>query len=102
MAGIVGAGGNAGAVLAGFLFRIEALATQDVLLLLGVLVTLSPCLVLLVRFSEQVEAEQKEAFVRAGAEPEELRVVIVPDEGLEVGVAADEGCEARETVGAAP
>ena len=102
VAGIVGAGGNAGAVLAGFLFRIEALATQDVLLLLGVLVTLSPCLVLLVRFSEQVEAEQKEAFVRAGAEPEELRVVIVPDEGLEVGVAADEGREAHEAVGAAP
>ncbi len=49
-----------------------------------------------------MEAEHKEAFVRAGAETEELRVVIVTDEGPEVGVAADEGREAREAVGAAP
>ena len=35
VAGIVGAGGNAGAVAAGFLFRIEGLSTEQVLLYLG-------------------------------------------------------------------
>ncbi|MBM4336128.1 MAG: MFS transporter [Deltaproteobacteria bacterium] len=37
--GIVGAGGNAGAVAAGFLFRDESLATQDAFLVLGAIVT---------------------------------------------------------------
>jgi len=37
--GIVGAGGNAGAVAAGFLFRSEGLAMQDAFLVLGAIVT---------------------------------------------------------------
>jgi len=37
--GIVGAGGNAGAVAAGFLFRSEGLAMQDAFLALGAIVT---------------------------------------------------------------
>ncbi len=37
--GIVGAGGNAGAVAAGFLFRSESLAMQDAFLALGAIVT---------------------------------------------------------------
>lgn len=37
--GIVGAGGNAGAVAAGFLFRSEGLAMQDAFLALGVIVS---------------------------------------------------------------
>jgi NNP family nitrate/nitrite transporter-like MFS transporter len=65
VAGIVGAGGNAGAVAAGFLFRLESLATQDALFMLGMLVTLASSLTLLVRFSPAVEAEEKAAFAQA-------------------------------------
>ena len=39
VAGIVGAGGNVGAVAAGFLFRSEGLAMQDAFLALGVIVS---------------------------------------------------------------
>jgi NNP family nitrate/nitrite transporter-like MFS transporter len=60
VAGIVGAGGNAGAVGAGFLFRIEELATQDAFAILGVLVLVSSTLVFLVRFAPEVEAEARE------------------------------------------
>jgi NNP family nitrate/nitrite transporter-like MFS transporter len=56
VSGIVGAGGNAGAVAAGFLFRSETLTTQAALLILGVVVTSSAGLALLVRFSERDEA----------------------------------------------
>jgi NNP family nitrate/nitrite transporter-like MFS transporter len=65
VAGIVGAGGNAGAVAAGFLFRIESLATQDALLILGILVTVTASLSLLVRFTPEVEAEEQAAFSAA-------------------------------------
>jgi len=51
VAGIVGAGGNAGAVAAGFLFRSESLTTQSALLILGAFVCVASFLVLAVRFS---------------------------------------------------
>ena len=38
VAGIVGAGGNAGVVAFGFLFRIESLATERALMLVGIAV----------------------------------------------------------------
>ncbi|HUH04782.1 MAG TPA: MFS transporter [Kofleriaceae bacterium] len=57
VAGIVGAGGNAGAVAAGFLFRSEGLTTQTAFLILGIVVASSASLALLVRFSERDEAE---------------------------------------------
>jgi NNP family nitrate/nitrite transporter-like MFS transporter len=59
VAGIVGAGGNAGAVAAGFLFRIESLAAQDAFLYLGALVVLASGFVLVVRFAPEVEAEER-------------------------------------------
>jgi NNP family nitrate/nitrite transporter-like MFS transporter len=68
VAGIVGAGGNAGAVAAGFLFRIEGFSTEQALLYLGIGVTLVAPLAFLVRFSAQAEAEEKEAMARALAE----------------------------------
>jgi NNP family nitrate/nitrite transporter-like MFS transporter len=52
VAGIVGAGGNVGAVLAGFLFRASSLAWPQALLILGALVTVSSLLVTVVRFTE--------------------------------------------------
>jgi MFS transporter, NNP family, nitrate/nitrite transporter len=68
VAGIVGAGGNAGAVGAGFLLRIETLSTQNGLLILGLLVTMAASLAFLVRFSPEMEAEEKQALVHALAQ----------------------------------
>ena len=60
VAGIVGAGGNAGAVAAGFLFRMEGLPWPQALLILGVVVTCTASLTLLVRFSPAAEVEARE------------------------------------------
>ena len=60
VAGIVGAGGNVGAVLAGFLFKTASLTWPQALLILGALVTLSSSLVILVRFSEVDERTVRE------------------------------------------
>ena len=59
VAGIVGAGGNAGAVAAGFLFRMESLAFQDAFLYMGVAVVAASSLVLVVRFTPRVEALER-------------------------------------------
>ena len=58
VAGIVGAGGNLGAVMAGFLFKSASFSWQQAFLILGVLVAASSSLAFLVKFSE---AEQKQA-----------------------------------------
>ncbi|MEO5951716.1 MAG: MFS transporter [Chloroflexia bacterium] len=52
VSGIVGAGGNVGAVLAGFLFKTESLSWPQALLILGLAVTGAAALSLVVRFSE--------------------------------------------------
>ncbi len=65
VAGIVGAGGNAGAVAAGFLFRAESLSTQQALLYLGIFVVVAASSALLVRFSPQVQAEEQRALEQA-------------------------------------
>ena len=56
VAGIVGAGGNVGAVLAGYLFKTESLTWPQALLILGVLIAACSSLVFLVRFSAQDES----------------------------------------------
>ena len=53
VAGIVGAGGNVGAVLAGFLFKSSALSWSQALLILGCIVAVCSPLVTVVRFSER-------------------------------------------------
>ncbi|MGH9161700.1 MAG: MFS transporter [Vicinamibacteraceae bacterium] len=60
VSGIVGAGGNLGAVLAGFLFRAETLSWPQALLILGGLVTVSAGLTVFVRFSEAAEAAARQ------------------------------------------
>ena len=65
VAGIVGAGGNAGAVAAGFLFRMESLSTELALLGLGMAVVAVSGAVMLVRFSPETEAEERLAMERA-------------------------------------
>jgi NNP family nitrate/nitrite transporter-like MFS transporter len=57
VAGIVGAGGNMGAVAAGFLFRVETLTWPIALLILGAVVSVTSFLALGVRFSATDEAE---------------------------------------------
>lgn len=59
VAGIVGAGGNMGAVCAGFLFRSEALTWPQALLILGVIVLACSFLTFLVSFAPEAEAEAK-------------------------------------------
>ena len=56
VAGIVGAGGNAGAVAAGFLFKTQGLEWPQALLILGACVTLTSFLAIGVRFSASDEA----------------------------------------------
>lgn len=55
VSGIVGAGGNFGAVAAGFLLKAEALSWPTALLLLGILVSVCAGLTVFVRFSEADE-----------------------------------------------
>ncbi len=55
VAGIVGAGGNVGAVLAGFLFKSSSLSWPQALMILGVLILASSGLALVVRFAEVEE-----------------------------------------------
>ena len=78
VAGIVGAGGNAGAVGAGFLFRMENLQTEQALLLLGVCVLAVSTVVFLVRFSPKTEEEERKAMDRALGKGVPQRVVMVP------------------------
>lgn len=66
VAGIVGAGGNAGAVASGFLFK-SSLAWGTALLILGVIVSLASFLVLAVKFSPEAEAEFGHEFETAAA-----------------------------------
>jgi NNP family nitrate/nitrite transporter-like MFS transporter len=52
VSGIVGAGGNLGAVLAGFLFKAESITGQRALFLLGITVAVTAFSALLLRFRE--------------------------------------------------
>lgn len=73
VAGIVGAGGNAGAVAAGFLFRAESITMQQGLLYLGAMVAVASVATVLVRFSPAVQAAEKKAFDAALAERQRLK-----------------------------
>lgn len=64
VAGIVGAGGNMGAVAAGFLFKSESLDWSTALLVLGALVTACSFLSLAVTFSPAAEQQAAEAAAR--------------------------------------
>ncbi len=64
VAGIVGAGGNAGAVAAGFLFKGD-MEWNDVFFTIGIVVVIAAFLSFLVRFSPTREAEERIAFEQA-------------------------------------
>jgi NNP family nitrate/nitrite transporter-like MFS transporter len=59
VSGIVGAGGNAGAVAAGFLFKYETLSFPEALFIIGMVVTGVSFLAWIVKFSPEAEAEVK-------------------------------------------
>ena len=65
VAGIVGAGGNAGAVAAGFLFKAESINYADGLLYLGAAVTVVSFLTWLVRFSPEIITQERERLEKA-------------------------------------
>lgn len=62
VAGIVGAGGNVGAVLFGFLFRMEGVSYATALFWLGFVVMGCSVFSLLVKFSPETEKEIKQEF----------------------------------------
>lgn len=75
VAGIVGAGGNLGAVAAGFLFKSSAVAWPTALFILGVCVTAASVLAFAVQFPTAAEAEAGAETAVAGApQPAELEL----------------------------
>jgi len=64
VSGVVGAGGNAGAVAAGFLFK-GAMDWNDVFFVIGVVVAISSLLTFFLRFTPEQELEEKVAFEKA-------------------------------------
>ena len=70
VSGIVGAGGNVGAVLAGFLFKMESLSASRALHILGMVVAASAFSALLLRFQEaEVPQATAQAFPGMEAQP---------------------------------
>jgi len=72
VAGIVGAGGNAGAVLAGFLFKTPRLTYPQAFFILGILIATLSLVAVAVRFSQQEESSARqeiEARLRARLAP---------------------------------
>ena len=59
VAGIVGAGGNTGAVAFGFLFRSESLSTNGALFIVGIAVVLASGMVFAVRFSGKPSGQSR-------------------------------------------
>jgi NNP family nitrate/nitrite transporter-like MFS transporter len=70
VSGIVGAGGNAGAVMAGFLFKYESISYPEALLIIGGIVTVVSFLAFTVRFSMGDEKQARYELEEAMAEPE--------------------------------
>jgi len=88
VAGVVGAGGNVGAVTAGFLFKGE-MSWDTSYFILGALVTLASFLALFIRFTKADEIEAEERFDkgytqhRREAAHKHLKVLGVSDEEIE-------------------
>jgi NNP family nitrate/nitrite transporter-like MFS transporter len=65
VSGIVGAGGNAGAVLAGFLFKAQSITESRALSILGVAVAISALSALALQFRESESQERVGASLGA-------------------------------------
>lgn len=86
VAGIVGAGGNMGAVGAGFLFRAEGISYPQALLILGVLVAGCSGLTYLVRFKPADEEQAAKEHALAMAKRREAMADRVPIRDLVPGL----------------
>jgi MFS transporter, NNP family, nitrate/nitrite transporter len=93
VAGVVGAGGNAGAVLAGFLFK-GALDWHQAFFILGIIVSCASVLAFFVRFSSKQEDEERAAFVAANIETLRRRAERANTE-LQAGIEALEAQKVR-------
>ena len=58
VAGLVGAGGNIGAVMAGFLFKSESISYQEAFFFLGIAVVFISAASMLIRFKTESVAEE--------------------------------------------
>ena len=74
ISGIVGAGGNAGAVAAGFLFKSENISYQQALFILGIVVAVVSFAAFLVRFDAKSETDARKEMDRhfEMEQPEEI------------------------------
>ncbi|MBL4885011.1 MAG: MFS transporter [Planctomycetaceae bacterium] len=70
VAGIVGAGGNAGAVAAGFLFKSSAINWPTAFFILGSLITVCSFLAFAIRFSPEEEEAARPDLVTPAEKPE--------------------------------
>ena len=95
VAGVVGAGGNAGAVLAGFLFK-NMIDWSEAFMILGMVVSAASFMAFFVRFSTRQEDEERAAFAAANIETLQRRAAKA-NAALEEGMAA---IEARKTAAA--
>ncbi len=86
VAGVVGAGGNAGAVLAGFLFK-NMIDWSEAFLILGMVVSCASFLAFFVRFSTRQEDEERANFAAANIETLRRRADAA-NEALNEGLAA--------------
>jgi len=86
VAGVVGAGGNAGAVLAGFLFK-NVIDWSQAFFILGIVVTCASFLAFFVRFSSKQEDEERANFAAANIETLRKRAARANAE-LDEGIAA--------------
>ncbi|MFT7538405.1 MAG: NNP family nitrate/nitrite transporter-like MFS transporter [Lysobacterales bacterium] len=73
VAGIVGAGGNAGAVMIGFLLKSEGLSYAQALFVLGGVVMVSSALTLVVRFCPKSEEKINASFTKACEERQRIK-----------------------------
>ena len=97
VAGVVGAGGNAGAVLAGFLFK-NVIDWSEAFFILGIIVTCASFLAFFVRFSTRQEDEERANFAAANIETlrrRALKANAALEEGL-VAVAKKNGSQPAE------
>lgn len=93
VAGVVGAGGNAGAVLAGFLFK-NMIDWSEAFLVLGIVVTAASFLAFFVRFSQDQEIEERTNFSIANIETLRRRADKA-NAALQAGLEAIEARNAR-------
>jgi NNP family nitrate/nitrite transporter-like MFS transporter len=74
VSGIVGAGGNAGAVAAGFLFKMDNVSYPQALFVIGIVVSLVSFFALMIRFSKEAELEAETEMQQLVTKKERLKL----------------------------